>query len=150
MSNLQKPKTLRQGRFGIQVSKASFTLPATATGTLFTVTGGRIILTSIVGEVTTIIQAQANAVKLISTPTTGTAVDLCGTVDINGKEAGCLLGITGTLATAMTASNAGATVTMTPLVIPIGTIGLNTAATNTGATKWVMMYFALDDGASVA
>lgn len=133
------------------VNKASATLPATATQDLFVITGGRILLTGIVGEVTTIVQAQACNTKLISTPTVGTAVDLCAVLSITGDEVGCLYGITGTFATAMVGANAGATVWPTlGIVIPIGVIGLNTAATNTGATKWSMTYLPIDDGASVA
>jgi hypothetical protein len=136
---------------GVKVDKASATLPASTVQTLFTITGGRILLTSIVGEVTTIIQAQANATKLVATPTVGTAVDLCATLDITGDEVGCLYGITGTFATAMVGANAGATPAQANgIIIPIGTIKLSCAATNTGATKWSMTYVALDDGASVA
>jgi hypothetical protein len=36
------------------------------------------------------------------------------------------------------------------IVVPIGAIKLNTAATNTGAFKWSLFYVPLDDGASVA
>lgn len=143
--------SLRRLFLGTKVDKASFTLPATATGALFTVTGGRIILTSIVGEVTTVIQTQANNTKLISTPTVGTAVDMCAALDITADEVGCLYGITGIPANALIGTNAGLTPHMTNYqVIPIGTIGLNCAATNTGATKWSMTYIPLDDGASVA
>lgn len=151
MSAMMKGTTLRQGLFGIKVDKATAALPQTATGTLFTVAGGRILLTSIVGEVTTVIQTQANNTKLVSTPTTGTAVDLCAVLDITADEVGCLYGITGTFATAMVGSNAGATVIpATRIVIPIGTIGLSCAASNTGSVKWSMTYVPLDDGASVA
>lgn len=143
--------SLRLNTYGLKVDKASATLPASTNQTLFTISGGRIILTGIVGEVTTAIQAQACNTKLTSAPTTGTAVDLCAVLDITGDEVGCLYGITGTFATAMVGSNAGATVLPAPLgiVIPIGVIRLNTAATNTGATKWSMTYVPLDDGASV-
>jgi hypothetical protein len=44
---------------GASVSRAAAALPASTTGNLFTVTGGRILLTGIVGQVTTVIQTQA-------------------------------------------------------------------------------------------
>ena len=141
---------LRKLLLGERVLKASFTLPASASGALYTISGGRVLITSIVGEVTTIVQAQACNLKLISTPTTGTAVDMCAVVDINAKEAGCLLGITGVPATALVATNAGLTVQMYNYqILPIGTINLNTSATNTGATKWSLTYIPVDDGAAV-
>jgi hypothetical protein len=151
MSVLIQGPQVRQVLLGIKVDRATAALPQTAAGTLFTVTGGRILLTSIVGEVTTVIQAQANATKLQAVPTTGSAVDLCATLDITGDEVGCLYGITGTLATAMVGANAGATVLpANGLVVPIGAIKLNCAASNTGSVKWSMTYIPLDDAATVA
>lgn len=136
---------------GQKVDRATAALPQTTAGTLFTVTGGRILLTSIVGEVTTVIQTQANNTKLQSVPTVGTTVDLCAVLDITAKEVGALFGITGTFATALVGANAGATVIPTvPLIIPVGAIKLNCAASNTGSVKWSVTYVPYDDGASVA
>jgi hypothetical protein len=147
---IQGPQ-VRQILLGQKVDKATAALPQTTTGTLFTVTGGRIILTSIVGEVTTVIQTQANNTKLVATPTTGTAVDLCAVLDISAKEVGTLFGITGLFTDALLGANAGATVLpRNPVVIPIGTVKLNCAASSTGSVKWSITYIALDDGASVA
>lgn len=142
---------IRKLLLGQKVDRAAAALPQTAAGTLFTVTGGRILLTSIVGQVTTVIQTQANNTKLQSVPTVGTAVDLCAVLDISADEVGCLYGITGTLATAMVGANAGATVAPSAaLVVPVGAIKLNCAASNTGAVKWSLTYVPLDSGASVA
>lgn len=151
MSVLIAGAQIRQIFLGTKVDKATAALPQTTTGTLFTVSGGRIILTSIVGEVTTVIQTQANNTKLVSTPTTGTAVDMCAVLDISADEVGCLYGITGLPSDALYGANAGLTqVQSRPLVIPIGTIKLSCAASNTGSVKWSMTYIALDEGASVA
>lgn len=144
-------KSLRTLTYGAKVDKATAALPQTTTGTLFTVTGGRIILTNIIGEVTTIIQTQANATKLVSTPTTGTAVDMCATLDITADEVGCLYTITGLPTDAMYGPNAGLGQAMSRwLIIPVGTIKLSCAASNTGSVKWSMTYIPLDDGATVA
>lgn len=138
-------------QFGFRVDKAAATLPATTTQSLFTVTGGRVAILAIVGEVTTVVQTQACNTKLISTPTAGTAVDLCAVLNISADEVGTLYGITGLFSDAMVGVNAGAGVLQrNPVVVPAGTIGLNTAATNTGATKWALWYVPLDEGASVA
>ena len=149
------PNALSQAAYrelvlGVRIDKASFTLPASASGALFTIAGGRILLTSIYGEVTTLIQTQVCNAKLISTPTTGTAVDMCAVLDITADEVGCLYGITGLPSDALVGTNAGLTQHMNRyLILPIGTINLNTSATNTGATKWSMTYIPLDNGASV-
>jgi hypothetical protein len=137
--------------FGNRSTKATAALPATTTGTLFTVSGGCIMVTSIIGVVTTSIQAQANAVKLVATPTTGTVNDLCGTVDVNALAAGGLLTLTGLAGDAMVKSTGGGISNLrNPIVVNIGVIGLNTAATNTGSVRWVMTWVPLEDGASVA
>lgn len=151
MSEFVEGKSLRKLNLGIKVERATATLPQTTAGSLFTVSTGRVIVTSIVGEVTTAIQNQANNTKLTANPTTGTAVDICAVLDTANKEIGTLFGITGTFATALVGANAGATVIPTNgVVVPVGTIDLDCAASNTGSVKWTLTYIPLDDGASVA
>lgn len=135
---------------GFRVDRAAAALPQTAQAALFTIAGGRVLVSSIVGEVTTIIQTQANNTKLVANPTTGTDVDLCAVLNISAKEAGTLFGITGLFSDALVGANAGATVVpRNGIVLPIGTLDLSCAASNTGAIKWVLHYFPLDEGASV-
>lgn len=137
---------------GIPFDKASATLPATTTQTIFTVNVGRVLVTLLFGEVTTIIQAQANNLKVTSAPTTGTAVDLASVLDVNGKEAGTLLLVEGD-GTALVGANAGAALSAvgTPaMIIPVGVIRIDTSATNTGATKWHIRYLPIDIGAYVS
>lgn len=151
MTTLIQGPQVRALTLGRKVDRATAALPQTAAGTLFAVTGGRIALTSIVGEVTTVIQTQANNAKLQSVPTVGTTVDLCAVLDITAKEVGALLGITGLFSDALVGANAGATVLpRNALIIPVGTIKLNCAASNTGAVKWSITYVPLDDAATVA
>ena len=137
---------------GLSAEKAAATLPATTTQTIFTVTGGRVLVTLLLGEVTTIIQAQANNLKVTSAPTVGTAVDLASNLDVNGKEAGTLLLVEGD-GTALVGANAGAAlnaVGIGAVVVPVGVIRIETSATNTGATKWHIRYIPIDVGATVA
>ena len=135
---------------GTRVDRATATLPQTTQAALFTVAGGRILLTSIVGEVTTIIQTQANNTKLVANPTTGTDVDICAVLSITAKEVGCLFGITGLFSDALVGANAGATVLpRNPVVLPVGTLDLSCAASNTGSVKWSITYVPFDAGASV-
>jgi hypothetical protein len=149
MSSTVPGKAVRQGVYGITVQRAAGNLPATTNGNLFQVSGGRILLTTIVGEVTTAIQAQANAVKLNhqSAVLGGAGTDLCASVESSGLAVGTQFGITGTPSTA---ALVGAAVTQpNELVLTAGFIRLNTAATNTGAMRWTVTYVPLDDGASV-
>lgn len=151
MTNITSNSSVRQVALGRKVDRATASIAATGSTSIFTITGGRIILTSLVGEVTTVIQAQANALKILSTPTTGTAKDISGTFDINALEAGGLVSLDGVaLTTALSGTNAGAAIARCSFLIPIGSLKYNTAATNTGSIKWSMTYIPYDDGASVA
>jgi len=138
---------------GFAVEKASATLPATSTQNLFTIAGGRVMVTALIGEVTTVVQAQANNLKVTSVPTTGSAVDIASNLDINGFEAGALLVVEGD-GTALIGTSAGAgfapALNALPFILPIGTLRIATSATNTGASKWKLFYQPLDVGASVA
>jgi len=134
--------------FGIRVEKTALAITAISTKSLFLITGGPILITSLVGVVTTAFQAQANAAKLVATPTVGTVNDLCATVETNGLILGSLIGITGLAADAMVVSTGGGVSNLrNPLIVNTGAIGLNTAASSTGAARWVMTYVPLDLGA---
>lgn len=136
---------------GDRVERAAATLPQTTAGAIFNVTGGKVLITSIVGEVTTVIQTQANNTKLVANPATGTSVDMCAVLDISADEVGCLYGITGTPGDALVGTNAGLTVGMGKrgVVVNIGTIDLSCAASSTGAIKWILHYIPLEDEAVV-
>jgi len=135
---------------GLRVDKAATAITGISTKSLFTVVGGNCLVTGLIGEVTTIVQTQACNTKYISTPTVGSAVDLCGVVDITAHEVGGLLTITGVLATAAVKGNAGAGVFMANgIVVAPGVIGLNTAASNTGAYKFSIWYVPLEEGAYI-
>lgn len=154
MSNRMGGTAFLAHLYGTLVSKSAASLPATTTAALFTITGGRVLITSLVGEVTTVIQTQANNTKLQFDPTdTGATQDLCAVLDITADAVGTMYSITGTPATALQDSlNFVSPDKMLArgLVLKPGSILLNCAATNTGAAKWSLTYVPLDEGASVA
>lgn len=152
MTVVQSASGIRTSILGIKVDRPTSSLPASTDLSIFTVTGGRIIVTSILGEVTTVIQAQACALKLKSVPTTGTAKDISGTFDVNALEVGGLISLDGTaLSTTLSGTNAGGALATrgSGIFVPIGAIKYNTAATNTGAIKWSITYIPYDNGAVV-
>lgn len=137
---------------GFLVERATAALPASTTANLFTITGGRVIVKGLIGEVTTAIQAQANAVKVVYDPTAaGATQDLSATLDVNGHAVGTLYGITGIPADAMKSSllfmkndlDSG-------LLLQAGAIALTTAASNTGSVRWSLFYVPIDSGVIVA
>jgi hypothetical protein len=147
-NELEIAKAVRVGTFGAVVSRASDILPDGENYPLFNVIGGRVAITQIIGEVTTVIQTQANNTKLTATPTDGTAVDLCAALNIAGDEVGTLYGITGTPANAMTGT--GLIVKQAAqVIVNTGTIDLDCAANSTGEIKWSIYYIPMDEGAYV-
>jgi hypothetical protein len=135
MSVLIQGSQVRQILIGTKVDRATATLPQTAQGSIFTVSGGRILLTGLVGEVTTATGATATTLKVTSNPTTGTDVDLTSATAITSKEIGAQFTLPAT-------SGSG-------LVVPVGTIDIVTSASDTGSVKWSLTYVPLDDGATV-
>jgi len=149
--NQSQRDALALGIYGEHVAKAAATLPQTATQHLFVVTGGRVMVTLLFGEVTTIIQSTDPVIKLTGTPTAGTAVDIAATVDISSLEVGGKLIIEGD-GTAIVKGNAGCAFFANgahEFIVTTGFIDLISGANKTGATKWDLCYFAIDDGALV-
>lgn len=145
------PQAFTSVGMGFRADKAAATLPATTTQNLFTIAGGRVLIKLLIGEVSTVVQAQACNLKVTCAPTTGTAVDIAANVDINGKEARGLFLVEGD-GTALVSTAAGAAysaVGINPFVCAEGVIRIATSATNTGATKWVCYWVPIDDGATV-
>lgn len=153
MTTIIANKDVRTICSGILVSRATAALPATAAQNIFTISGGRIMLVALIGEVTTVIQAQATTVKVTSTPTTGSAIDMsANTADINALEVGGRITLANppAAATALVKTNAGYTnLQNVDTIVPIGTLSYTTGATSTGSIKWDLIYIPLDNGAQV-
>lgn len=142
---------LKFAKPGLRVARPAAALPQTAQSALFTVSNGFIMLTSIFGVVTTVIQTQACNTKLVSNPTaSSTDVDLCAVLNISADAVGDIYTITGTLSDAMVGAGCTAAAMAKPIIIAPGTIELSTAASNTGAIRWVLHYLPLEAGATVA
>lgn len=137
---------------GTLLSRPAANMPPAATPLkLFTVAGGRVLLTMIIGEVTTVIQTQANATKLTFDPdAAGATQDLCAGLDITADAVGTIYTISGLATDAMRDNlNYGRGGLLTsPLILKPGGIFLVCAATTTtGQTKWDAWYQQLDPGA---
>lgn len=134
-----------------RTERAADTLPQTAQEPLFTITGGRVYVYAIIGEVTTVIQTQTNNAQLVFNHATAADVDLCADLDISADAVGELYSITGVFANAMVSGFAlPATVLPSPLILSEGSIDLDCSASNTGAVAWTVFWAPLDDGVYVA
>jgi hypothetical protein len=142
------------------VDKAAAVLPATGLQTLFTVTGGRVLCTLMIGEVSTVFDGTVNSLNVQADPTgAGAAGDLCAATVCTSDAVGTLYVVNGIQAALLGTQKEGGTEVPTHItarslggfILPAGIVTLQTSATDTtGATKWFMYYVPLDDGATVA
>jgi hypothetical protein len=148
MSVLIQGSQVRNILFGTRVEKSTGTLAA-STVALFTVSGGKVLLTSIVGEVTTAITV-ANSYKLQHNPTTGTTKDLCAATDIGTTDtpAGNLLSFQGLTGDSILTGPGAVPTLKQPIALTAGQIESVSAGTD-GVILWVVTYVPLDDGASL-
>jgi hypothetical protein len=153
---------LRTLLLGTQVIKTALTLPQTATADLFTVAGGSVLVTSLLGLVTTALGATEPLMSLGLAPTTGTA-EAAGVVAASEASGGTALasieagswitpGASSGLATKWVSGGhgGGSVFLSTPWVAPPGYITWTTGASDTGAITWYLTYVELDTGASVS
>lgn len=137
---------------GIKVSKASTAYTATTAQTLFTITGGKVLVNLLMATVSTQHEATTLNIKTATAPTTGTAVALSTDVDTNALEAGGTLYVEGD-GTATVKANGGvvlSSATQSGFIVSPGTITFTPSATATGATTWELWYVPIDDGAYVS
>lgn len=151
---------------GAVVTGSAKTLPASTTGAIFTVSGGRVIVTSLTGVISTAIQGQTTTLSVGNTPTGGSAstASFCATLDLNGKAVGVSLAVPQAKASALMSSGADGTLLFSTtsgaqgvaavngglLLVPAGTIDVTTVATSTGAITWTVTYVPYDAAATVA
>lgn len=149
MTTMVQGSQVRAITLGLRVEKSTGTLAA-STITLFNVTGGEVLLTSIYGKVTTAVTV-ANSYKLQANPTTGTTRDLVAATDIGTTDtpAGSLLGFDGVAASSIQQGPGAVPTLMRPIVVAEGTIESVSAGTD-GVILWVVTYVPLTDGAALA
>jgi hypothetical protein len=130
---------------------------AQAVTPLFNVVNGRVLVTSIWGEVTTVLSNNATLVKYYFTPTGGAQIDLSAiSLTIAQLAVGKRILAAGTIGGATTFSGIGASMMQTvPYVLGQvgvgGVIGIEstTASLTSGAMKFTVLYIPIDDGAYI-
>lgn len=158
MTTWYNPSAVAQVILGKKSATAAKTVPTNATQTVFTVSGGRIMVTALYGLVTTIIGGTTPAVKYVATPTTGTANDMCTALTITADEVGMMWqlpsavgsALIGAAAAGKSGSVSGNTGALCGQIVAPGTIGFNdSAADATGAVIHTLYYVPLDPTATV-
>lgn len=139
-----------EGILGNKVSRASATLPQTGDDALFTITGGRVAVSLILGEVTVVIETQANNTLLKLNPTaTGATQDICAALDISADAVGELYTISGVAADAMRSALLIGLGMTAPIILSEGDIELECSAGNDGEVAWDLWYTPIDSGAVI-
>ena len=142
---------LGKRQLGQTTERATAVLTA-ATVPIFTISGGRIKVTQIIGEITTAIQVLATNVSLSAIPTVGTARALCVPTNISGYALGDLLGIDGINTSALLPPVSSGVVEAQTMgvIVQEGVINVISNSAPTGSIKWTLKWVPIDEGAAVA
>lgn len=150
MTTIIANKDVRTIALGINVTRTAAALPSTAIGSIFTITGGRILIKCLTGLVQTLLSG-TNSTTVGITPT------LSG-----GASAPAILSSAGVIPVAVgspvTSKLDGGALIVTvngsllpaaPYLMVPGAITITTASTVTGTVQWDLTYVPLDIGAQV-
>jgi hypothetical protein len=155
MSTIIHGDQLRSLLYGSVVSKATGTV-ANGTTSLFTIAGGRVVVTSLIGRVTTAIGSTASNCKLVYNPTAaGTSFDLCTAVAITSDAVEQTYTVAGDVETVGALLVAGAVgqgngVFSKPYILQAGVVEQNLSADPVGgAITWTCTYVPYDNGATL-
>jgi len=137
---------------GIRVDRAAARIVVTPGTTLFTVTGGNVIMTWFIGEVVVAQSATACTLDLVHTPTVGTATTIAtGATDIQSALAGTMLMLPAALGGTLTetATAYGVPEQRARYILRPGVMSVFGSASPTGSIQWTMWYVPIDYGAYV-
>ena len=122
---------------------------------LYTVAGGRVMVTHLEVEVTVAgFDAGASLARFLTNPTIGTDQNMCADLDVDGDELGSIYAITGLATDPLVGGSGGGAAGMDRrFVVPEGTIDLissaDAAAVSGSQGKFEIWYIPLDDGATI-
>lgn len=137
---------------GYEVMEPAKTLPATATGAIFNVVGGRVLVTQLFGQVAVAIGATASTLSIGYLPTGGSQQNIGGTAlaAIASDTVGTTYYISATPAVLKAATGFYVPEPIQQWVLNPGAINITTSGTNaTGTVGWTVVYKPLDAGAAI-
>jgi hypothetical protein len=154
MANLSIRRAVAQVGVGIHVERDAALVTA-ATVNLFTITGGRVLMTGFLGEVVVAIAATATTLQIthLTTDVTAVVTPLCiASADIASYAAGRMFALPAAVGGVLTVSTGSSAMEWLAPNYVLKTGGLQlvgSAAPATGTIKWSMWYVPVDDGAYV-
>lgn len=129
----------------LMVVRPAADLPQTTTQDLFVVSGGAVVVTAVIGEVTAAIQEQTTNITLYA----GSVGAVWWSSNISSQPAGKYLGWDEPGAS-MIADTVVRPILRYPLLLHDGVaIKLSSGASSTGQIKWTLLYRPIDPGAKV-
>ena len=154
MTYTPNPMGILDALLGLQVARATAALPQSALGNIFTVSGGRVVITSVVGEVTTVLGSGANSLTIGYAPTVGAgdpAILGGGAASLLAAPVGTHIGSNpgGDLFVDL-ATQAGVALQNAGFLVDAGSVTITTTGSVTGSVKWALTYIPYDSGATVA
>lgn len=164
MSVVPSGLQIRQADYGPIVTGAAKSIPQTGSQDIFTVVNGRVLVTSLVGVVSTVIGGTVTTLSVGVQPTGGSRVTtkLCTAVAITSLALGAMVAVPNLITGALVVGDASGVMaggssggTGVPVrsggiaVVSTGTIGVTTSANNTGAIVWSVTYVPYDSGAAI-
>lgn len=165
MSVLDQAMQLRAGFFGELVTEPAKVLPATGLVSIFNVNNGPVLITSLIGLVTTACSATATTVTVGVTPAGGASAPaaLATASAVTSLPVGAFVSIAAGAVAALVVSpasgvlvggaagDAGVSLHNGGIaIVSAGAITITTSATNTGAFSWSLTYAPLVAGASIS
>jgi hypothetical protein len=140
---------------GYLVTKGAQALPQTATSTLYTVTGGSVVVQLMAGLVTTALGATVTSLSLGNTPTGGAnaSASIATSAVVTSKVLGSWYAANfsaGVAAAPFQGNVVALQAPVVPFIVPAGVITWTTTAGDTGQMQWYLVYVPLDSGASVS
>ena len=142
-------RQLQNISMGIPLFRAATILPQTAVIVIFHIVGGRVLLTSLLGECTIIWGAVPGNTTLNENPTAGTTELLATAIVYANLPVGDLISFTGLDGGAMIPAAAGGIPGFTGRgrVLRVGELEWEQSGNATGEMSWACTYIPLDDGA---
>jgi hypothetical protein len=130
-----------------RLKRAAALLPQTATGSIFTITGGPVRVDTFFGLVVTATPATVNTLQVKNTPASGTPLNLSTAVSVASLEIGSHASLTDAAGGALIVGNAGtAPRPLDPgFVLNVGALQLvTTGSAATGTWVWYMLWTPLE------
>lgn len=136
--------------FGYYLTTADVAMPDTTTLDLFTVAGGKVMLTMMIGTIGTVHGGGSDNCSLEFNPSSGTLTILNTTVDIDGSDAGTVLlgDMSGGALIEVDALKAAST-SGGYSIVDTGAVEVRQSATVSGTYVWQIWWKPIDEGATV-